>query len=476
MNKLKRNLLFLAISGIMSACSSEPVEEIITPDNDRDWQEVNFASGVEEGTEGEGTISTRAKDELGPGGVPAAKYPDDLAIYMHEYSGGKLGEVITICTEGEAKSGRFKYSMDKNNNEIYLKSSKGDSKYLTLKIEEPNTTQPTSLFFFASQMSVSEVELPRLPEEDDWYSDKYPNATTEFGDRLFATDGYFFGWKDAKREQISLYLLVRTKDPEEIVENVKIVEIEDWEDSTLALKMKRLTSCLSVRLTIVDKYNSDGTIVSIPGVFRDDSDPEGATQNAIQKTDEALKQYIEANKNEIGIEIDPEFSVENIFIRKKILTDFPAVFDWENGLTTEKEKVAPLYLCNLNYPAWMNSVTSYEHGDSYIQGLTSICDNEPFIPADGVRIENRMQLHLFMGISDADHNYDKLMIVKIPIDSYDVHPNKLHSLYIGFTLKNVVDFYKKFNASSPSTRSVEEFILSPDQISITSEPYRSTKE
>lgn len=72
--------------------------------------------------------------------------------------------------------------------------------------------------------------------------------------------------------------------------------------------------------------------------------------------------------------------------------------------------------------------------------------------------------------------YDKAIILKVPFadSSYLIPANKLQSLYVILTVKNLVQLYQKLQAPAVNTRSSEiEMTLPAEQLIIASEPYHS---
>lgn len=304
--------------------------------------------------------------------------------------------------------------------------------------------------------------MPRLDPEQNLYKDEYPDATMEYGDRLFVSCGYFFAWKDKNEGVVGLYYYVHND--YEGHEKDEIREVEQWQTKTLDIYMDRKTACLSVRLMIVDSFDN-GNWKNIAGL-EDGADGE----TAIKYTNEALNKYLEDNNEPY------KFEVQDLFIRKKVLTEFPSVYTLDDGFDTRYGDRLPMFVCNLDYPAWMKESADFQNGNVSLHGLTSICDSEPFIPADEKNLSG-ISLHLFMGFGNAEkEEYDKAVVMKVDFDNgYAVSANTVTRMYILFTLKNVVEFYKYFTNSTPSTRSVEEFTLSPEQVVFASEPYRSDK-
>lgn len=470
MDKLRKFFLLTAMIGFITACSSE--EEIIEPKPETNgiWQEVNFSLGVLEGT----PVNSRAIGDLDANGLPKAEYPQELGLYMQKYvysdtSGkGEFNEkVVKLYDENtESKAATFSYYIDTNKNEVTIKGNPTDSDEASFKIKIRESVKDVwegDFFMFTSQKEAGPIQMPRLDPEQNLYKDEYPDATMEYGDRLFVSCGYFFAWKDKHEGVVGLYYFMNND--YEGHEKDEIREVEQWQTKTLDIPMNRKTACLSVRLMIVDSFDN-GNWKNIAGL----EDGKADRETAIRCTNEALNKYLENNNKPY------EFKVQDLFIRKKVLTGFPRLYTLDGGFDIRNGGRSPMFVCNLDYPAWMKEFTDFQNGNKYLYGLTSICDSQPFIPADEKDLP-RISLDLFMGFGNAEtEEYNKAVVMKVNFDNqYAVSANTLTRMYILFTLKNVVDFYEHFTAATPSTRSVEEFTLSPEQVVFVSEPYRSDK-
>lgn len=470
MDKLRKFFLLTAMIGFITACSSE--EEIIEskPETNGIWQEVNFSLGVLEGT----PVNSRAIGDLNANGLPKAEYPQELGLYMQKYvysdTSGK-GEfnkkVVQLYDENtESKAATFSYYIDTNKNEVTIKGNSTDSDEASFKIKIRESVKDVwegDFFMFTSQKEAGPIAMPRLDPEQNLYKDEYPDATMEYGDRLFVSCGYFFAWKDKTQGVVGLYYYLHND--YEGHEKDEIREVEQWRTKALDIFMDRKTACISVRLMIVDSFNN-GNWKNIAGL--EDGKADGET--AIRCTNEALNKYMENNNKPY------KFKVQDLFIRKKVLTGFPRLYTLDGGFDIRNGGRSPMFVCNLDYPAWMNESADFQNGNVSLHGLTSVCDSEPFIPTDEKNLPG-ISLDLFMGFGNAEtEEYNKAVVMKVNFDNqYAVSSNTVTRMYILFTLKNVVEFYEYFTAATPSTRSVEEFTLSPEQVVFVSEPYRSDK-
>ena len=484
------------LAGVIALFITSCTKDDFTPaENNGVWQKVNIITSVEEGKEA--SISTREIGELDPGpGLPSAHYPDKAGLHIHKRTwekGAKRAlmtkDVITLREENASSNSieDFEYQIDANAGVVHLKQATSKEAQITLRIEEKyDTFEPQDVFCFNSVKEVSEtIEFPELKPEDNLYPLRYKNATAEYGDKLFTSTHYFFAWTDDTKTQVNL-CTINLKYAEDygqyggsgqIKEVVKIDK--DWNTASWKLTMQRLTSCFSARLIIVDTYK-DNKVTNIAGI-------DGSTdfKDALSATNAALNKYID----EEGIDI-PHYGVENIFVRKKLLNEFPYQYNWIDGLVPNGSNPSrkPLYLCNLDYPAWINSVTFYGHGNNQIYGVTSICDSEPFIPTSSISgggIPN-IELHFFIGIGqrdgtehpDEEHpgsTYEKAIILKVPFyNNYSIVANQIENLYVILTVKNLVELYQKLQAPPVNTRSSEiEMTLPAEQLIIASEPYHS---
>lgn len=476
MKNLKNILLGFSLMGLLAACSSEDNSIPGTVSNNSNWEEIEFSMGVEQGK----IVSSRAIGELDALDLPRGEYPQTLGIYMHKYSGDAVAATLTLNEDGVNNGGKAKFYYRVNgNNTVSLKSTPDSPEEIVMDIVasgEKLTEQ--DLFFFASQKKISNVEYPVV--KDNQYADKFKDAREEFGDKLFSTDGYVFQRKDANT--IGLYLIVRNSIRDNEVKEIK--EIESWQQGDWDITMKRLTSCVSIRLMLIDKFeHKNGTteLISIDSLYK------GIPyDSALVLTNRAFLRYVEEKHPDLADKLS-DFNVENILVRKKVLNHFPIVYDWANGvIANEAEYRKPLYLCNLNYPAWIDNVVYYEHGSNIINGLTATCDNEPFVAADGQSIYD-LDLVLFMGIGQRDKNdeeqggtYNKLITYTIPFgdtddigsNPYSVKPNTHTYIYVGITLENIVELYTHLNGvAKKATSDIANITISPEQVIVTSEPY-----
>lgn len=480
-----KTLLVGVIALLIMSCTKD---DFTPPENNGVWQKVNIRTSVEAGQEA--SISTKQIGELDPLiGLPSAHYPDKAGLHIHKrtWEEGEdrallTKEVITLREENATSSSieDFEYQIDTTEGVVRLKQETSQEAQMTLKIEETyNISQPQDVFCFNSVKEVSEkIDFPNLDPADNLYPNRYPNATAEYGDKLFTSTHYFFAWADGSKTQVNLCTIdLALAERGELGTIQEIVKIDkDWNTSSWKLSMSRLTTCLSARLIIVDKFEG-GKFTNITGIDEGTKFPE-----ALKATNAALEKYI----TEKELSIKP-YGVENIFVRKKLLSNFPYQYNWIDGLvpngprpTTRK----PLYICNLDYPAWINEVTSFDHG-GYLYGVTSICDSEPFIPTSSISIPN-VELHFFIGIGQRDGTehpdeenpggeYNKAIILKVPFSNpYSVAANYLQGLYVILTVKNLVELYQKLQAPAVNTRSSDiEMTLPAEQLIIASEPYHS---
>lgn len=501
-----KTLLFAFMSvGLLAACSSE--EDITTPKTDLDnelWQSLNMTLSVPEGTTAVAddidNRSTRAMGELDQESLlPRAHYPSNLPVYMCRYDDNskEVAEWMVIRAEnaGTTDESVHYYYQIKDGNVLFTTNVNNDNaQVLSVKIgsykggDLPSSkTEDSDLFFFASHNEVKDVHFPTLTKAWGPYNTD-GKTCEEFGDKLFSTDGYFFQWKDEGMTRAGLYLIVRNDYIGTEIKEIK--EISNWQKADWNLAMSRMAACVSVRLMLIDHFNSNGTIENIAGMNK-----YTGRELGMKLTNEALQNYLADDENKIFLNNYPgvanamkDFKVENIFVLKKALHDFPCIFDWENGLQAESANARKsLLMCNLDFPAWVDEMTSYEHGSSNVAALTATCDNEPFIPADGKFIP-RVKLALYMGIGNQANNDYAGNVIQyiIPFgdsttgsNSYHVTPNTHTYIYVGITLKNIVELYYHLimNPSPAAARSGEipSIELSSDQIMTFSEPYRSSE-
>lgn len=462
---------FMAVA-FMAACSSgEELGQEPQLDN-KEWKSISFSTGVEQGT----TVNTRTIGDLDPNSLPKAAYPDGLGIYMHKHDVEKeeTSESIVINEEGSSnnRTARFVYRIDVNNNLVHLKKDEDSSEEIAVKIAEKQTgniyPKDCDLFFFTSRKEVNNIEFPKV--ENNIYDDIYPDAREEFGDKLFSSEGYFFQWKEFGKK-LGLYYILSNDYEASHVSKFEIVEVPNWEKMQLDLFMKRLTVCVSVRLMLIKEYGKD----KVESIYNENKD----FTSALNATNEALREYVKSKYSDEVIKYFETFDVRNICVRKKILQHFPIVYDWKDGLPTQSKYRGDLYLCNLDYPSWIDKPISYENGNYHIYGLTATCDNEPFIP---FRLSSpgglpNIPLTLFLGIGNHESKkVDKLVSYTININNLSLSANTHTYLYVGLTLKDIVDLYLMLSGQeglikTRSASSMPEVILPSNRLFITSEPY-----
>lgn len=494
MNNLIKKLLIGAMAGLMVACSSESGEVIVPGDEETitgTWRQIKFATTVESGTKGD--VTTRRVGELDEAtGLPSGHYPKRLGIYLHKYSStgsGTLDDtVLTICKEDEQDNttGLFSFSVSEDKTQVILKGvDEDEGKTLSFEIGEAGSETSTDRFFFASKANPRYMECPELKDKNP-YPNTYPGARGEFGDDLFATEGYIFTWKDETKTALSLYLVVQNDYMGNFITDIPLDGTTAQQPPTLNMTMKRITTCLSLRLVIIDSFNPNGTLNFIEGMAQGLS-----FDDAVGLTNNALKKYIEGKGDQ---ELAETVDVRNIFVHGKVLRNFPIRYDWIDGHIADDFSLRQsVIVCRLDYPAWVNQMTYYEHGSSKWVGLTSQCDSEPFIPADGERIP-RVSFDLFVGVGQRDTTipdeegggtYRYAVILNVPFEgndgrgnAYQVFPNTRTYMYVALTLDNVFTLYRKIadaetNAEPASTRSletIEEITIPAEQVFMTSEP------
>lgn len=489
MKSFKHILLGFSLIGMLAACSSEDntMPNPIEPET-KQWNKIKFSMDVNQGEN-----NSRTTGDLDENKLPRATYPKKLGIYMHRYNNAVEG-LITLKEEGTENGGaEFYYNVDKANNKVTLKKTPESAEELTVKIIDYNNNNDLDLFFFASQKQIKNVEFPKVTNNQ--YEDKFPDAREEFGDKLFCTDGYMFKWKDKEKKTLGLYLVKRQVYPDEEVKEIQ--EIENWQQENLNILMKRLTACVSIRLMIVDSFKTatgagNNTVyTNIEGMDSEDI----PFEEGVKKTNAAFKKYV-SEKHPDLVDRTQDFDIRNLLVRKKVLTNFPTTFDWEDGLKRERGYYKSLYLCNLNYPSWVDDIIDFNssQNESHIHALTATCSNEPFIATDGQTIPG-VELVLFMGIGKRDVNnkpqggtYNKLCTLTIPFYKNDlessyatrfqVMPNTHTYFYIGISLENLVELYRILNNvpkpnAARSISDISNVTISPQQVFMTSEPYTS---
>lgn len=472
---------FMAVV-LMTACSAE--EELGQEpqlNSNIEWKPMSFSAGVEQGT----VVETRAKGELDDNDLPVAAYPAKLGIYMHKTDlDGKVSGTLTINEEGsnDNRFARFVYGLDETKNYIYIKKNKTDSddeQYrLKCKIapqskKEGAYPDDCDVFFFTSLKESGNIPFPEA--KNNTYDKLFPDAREEFGDRLFVSKGYFFRWK--ADGSLGLFTIQPNDYKSDPAGEYEVVELPNWNEAELNLVMNRLTACVTVRLMLIERYDSDGSPVSLFG-------EEDLTDKfeAVNKTNAALREFVaKGSYSQTVKDYFKDFDVQDIFVRKKLFTNYPPVYDWQSGLNTKKSRI-PLYLCNLDHPSWIDATTRYEISSKLIvYSLTATCDNEPFIPTtiDGRPGIPGLSLVLFLGIGDHETGtYKNLVPFKISLTSdFSVTPNTHTYVYIGVTLKDIVDLYRHLSGEAQpdfktrSASSMPEIVLPSNQLFITSEPY-----
>ena len=264
-------------------------------------------------------------------------------------------------------------------------------------------------------------------------------------------------------------------------------KVADYATKSMKVSMKRMTACVSLRIIIVDHTEvKDNSIVYVPieGI-ESGTDKQEAPLNL---TNNVLHTYIQNNHADLLDPNDkdkPIIDVRDIFVRKKVFDRYPYKYSWKEGVNFRYRTT--VYLCNLNFPAWVDAFTSYEHGSNYLYGVTATCDNEPFLPAftDKAPVGN---LSLFMGIGKHDStdeeqggSYTKIIKYNIPNVTWHLTPNTHTYIYIPITLEDIVQLYKKMqlpgsNGKTRSVQDIEEVTLPSDWIITFSKPFYSEHE
>lgn len=492
MNKIKHYAWAFMAMAFMSACSSEDniLPDGLTPPEARDWQTVNFDMGVDKGS-AVSTPTTRAQGELDPQGLPKAQYPENLGLYILKFSSStqQISAGIALNEEGSGyASTQFVFSVDKENNTVTLAKTEDAAEQTTIAVEDyedgniPTVNNQREQFFFSSQREVENCVLPQLDDPDNWlHSD---NAYTETGDKLFGSEGYFFRWKDAEKTELGLYNIRAREEGSYTIE-----EVDQWQTSQLDVRMQRLTSCVSICLMLIDHCDDQGVHHNIEGMGAETS-PEDADQLA----QTALSSYIAANRGTLDDNYPGaaeqllaqleggSFSFKNIFVWKKIFNNFPVEYNWNGGYNTTSGAQGDLFLCDLDYPSWLDATVNFRHGNNNIYAMTAECDNEPFIPAFG-EIDNELSLTLFMGMGKYDPSIDimegkpeRIVSARIPLtgNNYSVAPNTRTYIYVSFTLKNIVELYYNLYLRNNNVRAAAaapQMTLSGNQVKTVTKSY-----
>lgn len=451
-------ILFLTAS-LLTACSSEEnLVENANDDVDAGWIIAKVSTSVMEGetedlgNQGSGSVaSSRALEDLNENYHPKGKYPSGLPVYLRFYKSNALStEYIELN-----KAGEFRFRKDEEDPNKYWFQDENNK-----EVEFVSADNGDNVFFFSS-VKENMIDLPMIQKEDDNYFDG--NARLDYGDKLFATDGYFFKVSGGK---IQLYQKVTGGSP---------IQVEDWEEgSTIKLQMKRMTTCVSICTLIIKEFerNSDGSFrpVPIPGFESNEEDV-----NVVGKA--TLNAFKEASIPCL---------VSEIFTRKKVLTNYPYRYDMVNGLICNDNYFRTnVYLCNREDPSYVDYVGRFLYGknggeNAYITGMASDCDSYPFLPSGEIA---QSELRLYMGVRK--HNSTNLEQVFVPFvlplsqSSLTLTANKHTYFYVCITLDNIKQLVEKCNypdGPSTKTRAIqEEIVLNPEQLIVTSEPYRPTK-
>lgn len=323
----------------------------------------------------------------------------------------------------------------------------------TLKIlvrEDPNidSKNPKDCFFFTTynptynpeddpeKNAGSNFYLPKVKKEDDRYFEG--NAYVEYGDSLFSSDGHFFIKNPSGTtisEKAKLYYAVQNS------ATGKPVTDES------SITMKRMTTVMTLCTMVVEKYENH--YPSSISTINQNSTPEEMIKETDKLFHAALKTR-QAKLNEEGkdIQLDYEISVGDFFTRKKVLNFFPVHYNFITGPETNSTDRGTFYLCNLNYPAWMDEARNYTFGDaesrSTVYGISSSCDNHPFIPIIRATTIQDATLRLYMGIrklNTPENAPQNLLTVDVQTDrtGISLEPNKNHQYYLMFTIEDLVD-------------------------------------
>ena len=425
MKHLKKILSIAIIaSGIMSGCSSEDIlDDISKGENNIDLSNLNWIEGsistqVQQGSEANGSINTRSEKEVDEYGNPPSKLPDNIDIYIARYIGkdNSLDEKKVIPITKIGSEYKYKYAIEEDTNGILWAIVSNNEEKDTLKIlvrEDPNidSKNPKDCFFFTTynptynpeddpeKNAGSNFYLPKVKKEDDRYFEG--NAYVEYGDSLFSSDGHFFIKNPSGTtisEKAKLYYAVQNS------ATGKPVTDES------SITMKRMTTVMTLCTMVVEKYENH--YPSSISTINQNSTPEEMIKETDKLFHAALKTR-QAKLNEEGKDIRGTF-----------------------------------YLCNLNYPAWMDEARNYTFGDaesrSTVYGISSSCDNHPFIPIIRATTIQDATLRLYMGIrklNTPENAPQNLLTVDVQTDrtGISLEPNKNHQYYLMFTIEDLVD-------------------------------------
>lgn len=433
MEKFKWMYLLVLVSGlILGGCSSE--NDIIDnidgePDIDNTdkrpdfdfskltWTKRTISSQIEAGNNTD--ISTRSAEDIGFGGNPSSVLPDDLNYYINVYNEGVKNYIEDDFLELTYENNEIIYftTTATNNGKQYVLINNipdvtENADYLYFEIGDNISSVPGNRIFFfttynlADKKNDSKIKLPKAIDVDG--QDLYYNGNgyAEYGDKLFATEGLFFIRNSENSDKIDLYYL-NTNNRPVLADEYKI-------------KMRRLTGVITIYTIVIDRYE-DNTPISITGV-----DGGTTTVSAISLTNDALaeaftklketpedffsSEELAANNNAlrdfISNKFDQGYGVDDYFIRKKVIENFPVEYDFL-AATVDYQTTGPLYLCNLNFPAWMNEKSVFHWGSDATErefyGVSSSCDNYPFLPIGHyLSLDYTNSLIIYMGMSKRD--------------------------------------------------------------------------
>lgn len=504
MEKFKWMYLLVLVSGlILGGCSSE--NDIIDnidkePDIDNTdkkpdidfskltWTKRTISSQIEAGSNTD--INTRGASEIGWDGNPSGVLPtNNINYYINVYDGNdnKVEDtVLELTHENNNIIYYTSFGEDSSGNPLaFIKNDYGDM--LWFEVGEKQDEVPNGELFFVTTVNMASTDINNsiiplkttgeVGENDIYYGGR---GYREYGDKLFTTEGLYF-----------------VKNSEYSEDNKKIdLYYKDSRTgySTLAdenkIKMKRLTGVITIYTIVIDHYEGQVPI-NIEGIDGT------STVDAINKTNTALQEAftkltqkpgdffsseeLAANDNAlsnfIANQFDTEYRINDYFIRKKVLENYPVEYNFLKGEVNYQGTKGHLYLCNLDFPAWMDEVSSFHWGSTsenqIIHGISSSCDNYPFLPVgNGLILDQNTPLIIFMGMSkpntEGGVTYNPpshLLQVKImPKERMEIKSNISHNMYVVFTIKDMVQMLVKAQmhdaVGTPRTRSaLEEPVL-----------------
>ncbi len=461
-------ILSIAIiaSGIMVGCSSEDIlDDISKGENNIDLSNLNWIEGsistqVQQGSEANGSINTRSEKEVDEHGNPPSKLPDNIDVYIARYIGkdNSLDEKKAIPITKIGSEYKYKYAIEEdtngtlwaivsNNEEKDTFEEKDTLKILVREDSNIDSKNPKDCFIFTTynptynpeddpeKNAGSNFYLPKVKKEDDRYFEG--NAYVEYGDNLFSSDGHFFIKNPSGAtisEKAKLYYAVQ---------NSTISRPVTDESS---ITMKRMTTVMTLCTMVVEKYenNYPSSVSTI--------DQNSTPKTMIEETDKLFHKALETRQTKLneegkGIQLDHEISVGDFFTRKKVLNYFPVHYNFITGPEVNSTDRGTFYLCNLNYPAWMDEARHYTFGDenqSTVYGIASSCDNHPFIPIIKATTIQDATLRLYMGIrklNTPENVPQNLLTVDVQTDraGISLEPNRNHQYYLMFTIEDLVD-------------------------------------